>query len=118
MSVIDPAAPTQKAIIHTATGVVRKVTTDENPTIADDESIVALSAPLDLSQGFIKIDIDGKVVPADPADIDAAGVDDILEAAKQTAKMDALKSALTAVINDKTVPNTLKVFAETFLAVL
>ena len=42
----------QKAIIHTATRVIRRLTIDDNPEIASDESIVELETPVDIGGGY------------------------------------------------------------------
>lgn len=94
----------QKAIIHTATRVIRRLTTDAAPDIAADETAVDMGAvTLDLAGGYWKLDAQNNRVPATQADIDAADVDPVREAAIRAqfmqnylASVDAIAAASTA----------------------
>lgn len=103
-----------KAIIHTATRVVRRVTTDAAPALAADESVVEVST-LNLSGGFWKLDAQGVRVAATPADIDAAAVDDALEAQKVRALALALRDAAVAMRDDASLPATVRAFARDYV---
>ena len=82
----------QKAIIHTTTRVIRRLTTDDNPQIADDESIVNLAANIDIGGGFWKLDVTNKKVAAITQEIDDAGVDENRRAASRTQKVIAFNN--------------------------
>lgn len=84
----------QKAIIHTATRVIRRLTTDDDHTLGLDESAVILNDPVDIGGGYWKLDEANKKVPATDKEIDDAGVDEEKEKAKFEAKRDELKTII------------------------
>lgn len=94
----------QQAIIHTATRVIRRLTTDPTPDVAADETAVDLrAAVIDLAGGYWKLDAQNNRVPATQADIDAADVDPArVEALRRQfmqnylASVDAIAAATTA----------------------
>ena len=89
----------QNAIIHTESRVIRRLTTDESPKFAEDESVVTLETPIDLAGGFWKLDDNNEKVEATDKDIDDAGVDEEREALKQKAKRDAVRLAIKDLAN-------------------
>jgi len=64
---------TVKAIIHTASRVIKRITSDASPLLAADETAVLVASDFDLSGGPWKLAEDGvtKVAPTE-ADLDAA----------------------------------------------
>jgi hypothetical protein len=90
----------QKAIIHTTTRVIKRLTTEDSPSIAADESIISLSQPIDLAGGFWKLDAQNNKVPATEAEVDAADVDETKVAAKRTAARQALQSAINDIADN------------------
>ena len=89
----------QNVIIHTDTRVVRRLTTDENPAIREDESVVTLDEPIDLAGGFWKLDDKDEKVPASNKDIDDADVDEEKVALKKKAKKEAVRLAIKDLAN-------------------
>lgn len=68
----------QNTIIHTATRVIRRLTTDTNPPIANDETLIDTSNnPIDLAGGPWKLGIDNKTL-SQPSqnEIDNSAVDE------------------------------------------
>lgn len=70
----------QKAIIHTATRVIRRLTTNDSPVLSSDETSIEMITPIDLAGGPWKLDIDNttKLVPTqqeiDDSDVDQSRV--------------------------------------------
>jgi hypothetical protein len=90
----------QKAIIHTATRVVRRLTTDDNPQILPDETAIDMSTPLTLD-GFQKLDGDDKtLVKASQQDIDDAGVDEARQSQIRAQKVANVKAKVDEIINE------------------
>ena len=54
----------QSAIIHTATRVIRRLTTDDVPVLNAGESAVSLAAPVDLAGGPWKLAADNQTLTA------------------------------------------------------
>ena len=84
-----------KVIIHTPTRVIRRITTDENPSISSDESFVEVDFT-DIGGGFWRLDDLNNKVLALEKDIDASGIDDTREAVRRK----ELKLSLYALIDD------------------
>lgn len=63
----------QKAIIHTATRVVRRLTTDDSPVIEADETVVEMDQPITIS-GFTKLNEKNEAVVASETEAADAGV--------------------------------------------
>lgn len=61
-----------KAIIHTATRIVRRVTTDPEHVVAPDETAVEVPDTIDLAGGPWILAVDGSLVTPTQAEIDAA----------------------------------------------
>ena len=106
----------QYAIIHTATRVIRRLTTDEPPAVWADETAVALAEKIDLApEGqtkYWKLDDKNKKIAASNAEIDAAGVDETLEAQKRAAKVAAYKDAVATAAADPLIIGSLKTYFE------
>jgi len=88
-----------KAIIHTTTRVVRRLTTDDPPPIMGDETAIVVPsadlAPVGATRWW-KLDVSNNIVPATQAEADAAGMDEEAANARKKAALIALK----AVVND------------------
>jgi hypothetical protein len=108
----------QAAIIHTATRVIRRLTTDASPSIASDETAVVLSAPIDLAGGFWKLDGANAKVAATAAEAQASGVDEAFVNATRAAKIAALTTALQAAVDDALIAGKLKTLLQKWLDVL
>lgn len=89
----------QKLIIHTDTGVIRRITTDEIPSIEKDESVVETDKIIDLAgEGdtkYWKFD-KGEKIPASQVEVELAKVDLKLESEKRL----LLKTNLKRVISE------------------
>lgn len=90
----------QKAIIHTATRVIRRLTVDDVPPIAPDETVVPLVAPIDLAGGYWKLDAQNNKVLATDQEIDNADVDETKVAAKMAARRAILKTLVTDIADN------------------
>lgn len=90
------------AILHTATGVVRRVTIDPNHTIGADESKIEVPS-VDFSQGRPKWD-GSKFVPATAQEIDTADL------VPFSPEIRDIRQAAQTLINDPSVPQTVKDF--------
>lgn len=90
------------AILHTSTGVVRRVTTDPLHAINSDETKVEVPS-VDFSAGRPKY-VAGVFSPASPEEIDSA---DLLP---YPAEVQAIKDAIAAIVADGTLPARLKAF--------
>ena len=87
----------QKAIIHKATRVIRRLTIDDVPSINPiDEEEIELLAPIDLAGGFWKLDAQNKKVLATDQEIDDADVDE----ARVAIKMNARRAIFRALVTD------------------
>lgn len=90
------------AILHTATGVVRRVTIDPDHVIGSDETKVEI-AEVDFKGGRPKWD-GSKLVPATAQEIETA---DLLP---YSPEIHDIRRAAQALIQDPTVPQTVKDF--------
>jgi hypothetical protein len=66
-----------KAIIETATRVIRRLTMDPNPPLATDEMAIDVTAKIDLSVGPLKLDQSANPVSATLAEWQQAGLDPV-----------------------------------------
>lgn len=66
----------QKAIIHTATRVIRGLTTDTNPSLPSGYSAVDLAVDIELSNGPWKLDVSNNKVQATTQEARDAGIDE------------------------------------------
>ncbi|MGE0373171.1 MAG: hypothetical protein AB7Q01_14985 [Gammaproteobacteria bacterium] len=89
--------------IHTATGVVRRVTTDAAHAFGRDEQLIEVETPPDFKTGRPKL-VDGKYEAATEAEIDAA---DKLPLPDEVV---AIVQAAADVIADPLVPASVKTF--------
>lgn len=71
------------AILHTASRVIRRLTSDDPPTVAADETAVTVAGGFDLAGGPWKLDAGGSKVAPTQAEIDAADVDPVRTTALQ-----------------------------------
>lgn len=88
---------TQLAIVHNETRVVRRLTVDESPALAPDESAVVLSEPLDFSafpDGRVRLDADDSPVDATVDEWRAAGNDHAYNNAQRRERVASLKANL------------------------
>jgi hypothetical protein len=102
-------AKVQKAIIHSPTRVIRRLTTEDPPRVLADEEAIVMDPPITLNEGYRKLDVDNVtlLVPT-TQEIDDADVDEAMVAAKRQAKRDAYKSALDTAVKDGTLPQTVR----------
>lgn len=84
----------QKAIIHTATKVIRRLTTDDNPELQTDESAIEFQNPIGFVAQYTKLDANNQPVAATIDEADAAGMVPEREATRRTAKQVRLIKAL------------------------
>lgn len=68
----------QKAIIHTDTRVIKRLTTDESPVLTKDETIVELVENIDLAGGSWKLDNANKKVLATAKEIEDSGDEQVI----------------------------------------
>lgn len=90
----------QKAIIYTQNRVIRRITTDQNPSIATGESVVDLPQDIDLVGGFWKLDAQNNKIAATSQEIDDADVDESRTIAKRLAKTQAVRSAVADIADN------------------
>jgi hypothetical protein len=102
--------PQQKAIIDTATGVIKRLTLDDIPQVTSTETavVIDLGKEIDLGGGYFKLDDKNNKIPATDDEVDKAGVDPSKEATKKQILLDAYNKAINDILNDITVPDTLK----------
>lgn len=70
----------QKAIIHTATRVIRGLTTEETLSLPSDYSLVDLAVDIELSNGPWKLDLSNAKVQATVQEARDAGIDETYNA--------------------------------------
>lgn len=108
-----------KAILHNATRVIRRVSEEEMPQVAQDEIVVDLGdrkidiAPKEYPDGmkvFWKLDLELNLVEASKEESEAARVDKAAELSKIKALEDSLMEALRAVAEDPLVVGSLKTY--------
>src|SRR3989344_7334718 len=104
----------QKAIIHKATRVIRRLTTLDPPEIAADEEAVVMAHDIDLAGGFWKLDARNRKVTATSQEINNADVDENRVTVKQQAKTDELFAAIDAVLTDTRVSAKVRRFFKAF----
>ena len=97
----------QKCIIHTATRVIRRVTTDEVPKVSSDETFVDMGdSKVDLAGGPWKVEADDKtIIKATAQEADQAFT------SPQPTVLVELLQALTAMEGDLTIPQKLRTLA-------
>ncbi|HZX14981.1 MAG TPA: hypothetical protein VFF49_11355 [Thermodesulfobacteriota bacterium] len=85
----------QKAIIHTTTRIIRRLTTDNVPVLSLDETAIEMVTPIDLDNGYWKLDVDNLtlLVPTQQ-EIDDSGVDEVRNAILRKQKTDAIDAAI------------------------
>jgi hypothetical protein len=74
----------QKAIIHTSTRVIRRLTTDASPAITSDETVVDLAVDIDLVNGPWKLDLSNVKVQATAQENQDAGQDEAYNATQRS----------------------------------
>lgn len=92
------------AIVHTSTGVVRRVTIDPDHVIGADETKIEIADKIDWSRGRPKLTARGEAVPATTEDIEAAAKLPLTDEQKN------LLTLAAAVQADPTVPATVQAF--------
>lgn len=99
----------QKAIIHTDTRVVKRLTIDENPQMTIDESIVEVDDSFDLAlePGVTawKVDIDGNKIPATDKDQEDAKLEHKEYEKQVLLQTNLLASVDTILADDKVLPS-------------
>jgi hypothetical protein len=90
----------QKAIIHTATRVIRRLTIDDAPAVGPDETAVALAAPIDLAGGPWKLDGSDQKAPATAQEFRDAGLDEAFNRQQRMARRAEVLAALADVKDD------------------
>jgi len=108
----------QKAIIETKTRVIRRITTDINPSISTDETVVDLSQDIDLANGPWKLDLADKKVAATTIEAKEAGVDRAYLESEQLRKLAELKQSLQDIEKNVLLPIEVRTFATKYLALL
>lgn len=98
----------QKAIIDIGTRVIKRLTTDEQPEIEENEAVVELEEAIDLSGGFWKLDEKNKKVEATEVDADLARVDPKKIEIEKESLRKAYKDAIGVVLKEDTLPESLK----------
>lgn len=90
--------------------VIRAMTIDPNIQIAPDETKEVWPNPQPFAPGqWHVLNLDGTHRVATLQEVDEAGVNPVLEAAKRQADLQALRDAIQAAIDDGAIPNKLKV---------
>ncbi len=82
-----------KAIIETVTRVIRRMTTDDAPPLANDEAAVDVAAPINLAVGPLKLDGSNNPVTASTAEYQQAGLDPAFNKTQHDAVVQAYKQA-------------------------
>lgn len=95
----------QYAIVHKQTRVVRGLTTDPDAGHGDDVELVALAQPIDLADGPRKLKPDGSFSTPTESELD-----DAIPERKTEKLRKAQKQALDAIIQDATVPETIRTY--------
>lgn len=108
----------QKAIIHTATRVIRRLTTETIPVVGADETSVDMPAPIDLTGGFWKLTPALQQVPANAAEIDAAGVDPVRQAQKVRQRYTEYVQVLDGLVADPTLNPRLRRLFELYRQII
>lgn len=100
----------QKAIIHTNTRVIRRLTTDINPVVGADESVVEVSDTIDLSGGYFKLDENDNKKTATTKDIEDSDVDEGVRGQKRGLKYVALRKSIFDIATDGATPENLTTY--------
>lgn len=97
----------QTAIIHTATRVIRRLTTEVAPTLAADESAVTPAEMVDLATngGLLKLDGAGHPVACTLAELRQAGLDESQAAATRVQLRADLIASCDTLLADATIAN-------------
>ena len=104
-----------KAILHAATRIILRLTTEHEPEVSDTEMIVVLSSALDLAGGPWKLDEAGNKVLPTEEEIIAAEVDPERVAAKSRLLQQALRDAFAVVRDDVEAPRSVQALAAAWL---
>lgn len=110
----------QFVVIHTATRVIRRVSSESAP-VAKDETILPLAIRIDLAgspTGYWKLDLADTLVPATAQEIDDANVDPARVGIKRVAARDAMLAALQSMSQDNALPPSLSAFAAAYLQLI
>lgn len=113
----------QYVVIHTTTRIVRKITTDPTIGLAIDETIIGpFTQVLDLAKpvGVIgwKLDNLNNMVPCTLQEFRDAGMDEEFNRSEQEKRYQAFKQAIINLRDDANIPNSVKLFAKTYLELL
>lgn len=100
----------QQVIIHTASRVIRRITTDVSPVVASDETAIVMASPLDIGGGFWKLDVSNNKVAATAAEAQTAGIDENFKTTQRANLLAAYKTALINAIASTTTANIQAVF--------
>ncbi len=108
----------QKAIIHTATRVIRRLTTDPSPPLALDETAIDLPQPIDIGGGPWKLDMAGQQVKATETEAQAAGLDEAYLAQQRQTRLANLKAALDDALANELMPARMRAVIQRFRELL
>lgn len=92
----------EKVIIDTDTRIIKRFTTNDDPAISGGETAIPLDEPITMQPGFWKLDLNGKLMEATQAEIDAAGVDEKREGELRNARWVEVTNAIDNIINNST----------------
>lgn len=85
----------QKAIIHSLTRVIRRLTTEDNPALSTGEEVVVLDAPIDLAGGYWKLDSQNKKTLATDQESKDAGVNEAFNESERIKKRQLYKNTVS-----------------------
>lgn len=98
----------EKAIIHTETRVIRRTTTEENPQITADETVIEMPEVVQLGGGFWKLNAKNKKVAATVEEGRAAGIDYEWNNEQKRTRIVEMRGLITELSNDATIPAKLR----------
>jgi len=98
----------QKAVIHTETRVIFGLTTDDNPQIGPNMSVVELASPITLGGGFWKLDESNNKVAATQEEVDASGVDEVRNRYFKALARQEYLDAIAVLLAEPAIPLKLK----------
>ena len=110
---------TQHAILHAATRIIRRLSTEEEAQVAPDEVAVPLATPIDLSGGFWKLSADNQTkITASEQEIIEARVDPTRERQRKLVLVVELRASFQDAVGDPTLPAKLRRILEAWSALL
>lgn len=107
----------QKAITDKASGIVKRLTTQVDHIITEDEEIISLPSPIDLKDGPFKV-VNGEVQQATQEEVDSAGLNEDLKTLEANEAQKQAKLLASKLSTDNTLSKDLKAFFEYFSKLL